>query len=648
MLLLAVLVTVVYGDYVRDELDLPPAGRLPGRLRVRGLPARLGAAARARPRADRPALRHRRARHHPGAARRLHRDGPRRAQPAGRRCWSRWPGRPCRWCSARWPRRPPLALPDRHPGRPDRLPAGRQQRASWRSSTCCPGCRWTAAGRCGPGVWALTQGPATGPPRWPAGPAGASPLATAAWSPLLTVLRPADRCSGWCSSCWSSFTLWQGAGQSIRLARISRRFPLIDLRRLARPVFAGADRHAAGRGAAPAPATRGPARTPWPWPTRRAGWSALVDPAAAARCRPSGGPGWRSTPWPAAWTGCPRCRSGSTGEQVVRAVQAHPGAQYLVTSGEDVVGVLHVADLARSWNRNARTTDDRDRDQPATRADRDRARPPPASTSPCPPHRGPFRPGDRVQLTDPKGRMHTIVLEPGKAFHTHRGALAHDALIGLPDGSVVTSAGGTAYLALRPAAGRLRAVHAARRPGDLPEGRGADRRHGRHLPGRQGAGGRRRLGRADLLAAAGGRRRRASCTPTSCGTTSPRSPARTSRRSSAARTRPGTCTSATCAQRRGDRFRPDHPRHARPRGRRSTWSSGRWCPGGVFIGYVATTPQLSELVEALRERGGLTEPRAWESLVRDWHADGPRGAPRPPDDRAHRVPGLGPQARARA
>jgi tRNA (adenine57-N1/adenine58-N1)-methyltransferase len=45
-------------------------------------------------------------------------------------------------------------------------------------------------------------------------------------------------------------------------------------------------------------------------------------------------------------------------------------------------------------------------------------------------------------------------------------------------------------------------------------------------------------------------------------------------------------------------------------------------PGGVFIGYVATTPQLSELVEALREHGGFTEPRAWESLVRDWHVEG--------------------------
>jgi tRNA (adenine57-N1/adenine58-N1)-methyltransferase len=45
-------------------------------------------------------------------------------------------------------------------------------------------------------------------------------------------------------------------------------------------------------------------------------------------------------------------------------------------------------------------------------------------------------------------------------------------------------------------------------------------------------------------------------------------------------------------------------------------------PGGVFVGYVATTPQLSELVEALRANGGFTEPRAWETLVRDWHADG--------------------------
>ena len=36
--------------------------------------------------------------------------------------------------------------------------------------------------------------------------------------------------------------------------------------------------------------------------------------------------------------------------------------------------------------------------------------------------RGPFSAGERVQLTDPKGRLHTIALTPGKQFHTHRGA----------------------------------------------------------------------------------------------------------------------------------------------------------------------------------------------------------------------------------
>jgi tRNA (adenine57-N1/adenine58-N1)-methyltransferase len=45
-------------------------------------------------------------------------------------------------------------------------------------------------------------------------------------------------------------------------------------------------------------------------------------------------------------------------------------------------------------------------------------------------------------------------------------------------------------------------------------------------------------------------------------------------------------------------------------------------PGGVLVGYVATTPQLSDLVEGLRAHGGFTEPRAWETLVRDWHAEG--------------------------
>ena len=63
---------------------------------------------------------------------------------------------------------------------------------------------------------------------------------------------------------------------------------------------------------------------------------------------------------------------------------------------------------------------------------------------------GPFQPGDKVQLTDAKGRKFTVNLESGKQFHTHRGAISHDDLIGSPEGSIVSATSGTQYLALRP------------------------------------------------------------------------------------------------------------------------------------------------------------------------------------------------------
>ena len=63
---------------------------------------------------------------------------------------------------------------------------------------------------------------------------------------------------------------------------------------------------------------------------------------------------------------------------------------------------------------------------------------------------GPFRAGDRVQLTGPRGRLNTITLEVGGEFHTHRGILNHDLVIGQPDASVVRSNNGVEYLALRP------------------------------------------------------------------------------------------------------------------------------------------------------------------------------------------------------
>ena len=69
-------------------------------------------------------------------------------------------------------------------------------------------------------------------------------------------------------------------------------------------------------------------------------------------------------------------------------------------------------------------------------------------TSPRP--SGPFREGDRVQLTGPKGRLHTVTLREDGELHTHQGVLRHRDLIGLPDGSVAANSSGHEYLALRP------------------------------------------------------------------------------------------------------------------------------------------------------------------------------------------------------
>jgi tRNA (adenine57-N1/adenine58-N1)-methyltransferase catalytic subunit len=63
---------------------------------------------------------------------------------------------------------------------------------------------------------------------------------------------------------------------------------------------------------------------------------------------------------------------------------------------------------------------------------------------------GPFTAGERVQLTDAKGRHYTMSLSPGAEFHTHRGSIAHDAVIGLREGSVVKSSNGAHFLVLRP------------------------------------------------------------------------------------------------------------------------------------------------------------------------------------------------------
>ncbi len=49
-----------------------------------------------------------------------------------------------------------------------------------------------------------------------------------------------------------------------------------------------------------------------------------------------------------------------------------------------------------------------------------------------------FSSGDRIQLTDNKGRQYSFNITPGKEFHTHQGFIKHDDLIGMPEGSVVS------------------------------------------------------------------------------------------------------------------------------------------------------------------------------------------------------------------
>lgn len=239
--------------------------------------------------------------------------------------------------------------------------------------------------------------------------------------------------------------------------------------------------------------------------------------------------------------------------------------------------------------------------------------------------RGPFREGDRVQLTDAKGRMNTITLTAGKTFHTHRGHFEHDDLIGVPEGSVITGSGTTEYLALRP----LLSDYVLSMPRGAavvyPKDSGQVIQMADVFPGARvveagvGSG----ALSMSLLRAVGDdgylhsfERRR---------------------------------EFAQIAQANArEFFGSDHPAwtvsvgdlaetlpQAEPTGSidrvvldmLAPWEcldavAGALTPGGVVIGYVATVTQLSRTAEALRADGRFTEPDAWESMVRGWHLDG--------------------------
>ncbi len=61
-----------------------------------------------------------------------------------------------------------------------------------------------------------------------------------------------------------------------------------------------------------------------------------------------------------------------------------------------------------------------------------------------------FQDGEQVLLVDQRGKRHLIFLRKSEAFHSDRGWISHDAIIGQPEGTLVRSSLGLRYLALRP------------------------------------------------------------------------------------------------------------------------------------------------------------------------------------------------------
>jgi len=224
-----------------------------------------------------------------------------------------------------------------------------------------------------------------------------------------------------------------------------------------------------------------------------------------------------------------------------------------------------------------------------------------------------------VQLTDPKGRHYTIILESGQTYHTHRGALDHDKLIGLPEGSVITSAAGTSYLALRP----LLPDYVLSMPRGAqviyPKDAAQIVMWGDIFPG------------ARVLEAGAGSGALTCSLLRAVGDT-------------------GDVTSyevrddhAVHAVRNVERFFGSAPpnwtlhvadlaTHTGEVDRAVLDMLAPWdvlptvaanlIPGGVLVVYVATTTQLSKVTEALREQQCWTEPQAWETLMRPWHVVG--------------------------
>ena len=239
--------------------------------------------------------------------------------------------------------------------------------------------------------------------------------------------------------------------------------------------------------------------------------------------------------------------------------------------------------------------------------------------------RGPLRLGDRVQLTDPRGRLHTITLAAGATFHTHKGYFQHDDLIGAPEGSIVTGTGGVEYLALRPLLSdyvlsmpRGAAVVYPKDAGQIVAM--ADIYPGaRVIEAGVGSGALtlsllRAVGDGGSLHSIERREDFAAIARANVeGFFGSPHPAWELTVGDLSDVLPTVAPAGSVDRVVLDMLAPWENLEA---------VAEALAPGGVLVSYVATTTQLSRLAEDLRADGRFTEPQAWESLVRGWHLEG--------------------------
>lgn len=239
--------------------------------------------------------------------------------------------------------------------------------------------------------------------------------------------------------------------------------------------------------------------------------------------------------------------------------------------------------------------------------------------------RGPFQFGDVVRLTDPKGRHHTIILEPDGRFHTHKGYITHADLVGVDDGSVVHTDQGVGYLALRPLLAdfvlSMPRGAAIIYPKDASEILFRTDIQPGHTVVEAGVGsGALSLWLLNALGPEGtlvSVERRQEFADVAVGNV------RTFFRGD---------PPASWDVRVGEfnEVLADWPEQSVDRvilDMLTPWeclehSLRVLSSGGVLLVYVATVTQLSRVVEAMRESKQLTEPEATESMVRNWHVEG--------------------------